>query len=647
MMISEPTSINTTPLFSTSLDMRIHPLSASPATNAFFQTGTTIPLTDDVTTIFVVGFPDDMTEREFQNMFTFCPGFEAASLKWHCKDQEDDNSVGSNGGKKQMIGFARFRTRLEAIEAVDILSGKKIDQEKGAILKAEMAKKNLHIKRGSVAPINNNLLSTNNNNNNNNTLQQALTSSSSNTSTIVGATSTTTSILPFTSSTTNSSTTSTTFISNGNGNSTTATNTPTHTGSVNSTLSLNSTIGEGTMSLLSKKLGRHVNGNNNNSNNTSVVNGTLNSSNNNNNNNSHFTSSSTTISSSIPNRVYDAFSPLPSDLLSPADYKNDPFIMNDPFTCSTPTTPIFSDALFGNLRSNSFDARPSEIGLMSPPRHFSISHSSGTTLNGNSSSNNNNNNVNGNHNSIINNTTTTSSSNSNNTNNNGFIGMNHHHPLHHPHQTNNLMMGPSPLSTTTTFTTQQQPTYGGGDEDVFNYLSKSSPVSNDRLFSTSPVFEDILSSRMGSLTMQMNNLTDLRSPSISSSIFRPSNPADQNPPCNTLYVGNLPPNTNEDELRQLFSQCRGYKRMCFRNKPQGPMCFVEFDDVLLATQALNEHQGHCLTTSIKGGIRLSFSKNPLFIKGSNTTATTSNIMTNNNTNNTTTIDTTTVHVDNN
>jgi hypothetical protein len=46
------------------------------------------------------------------------------------------------------------------------------------------------------------------------------------------------------------------------------------------------------------------------------------------------------------------------------------------------------------------------------------------------------------------------------------------------------------------------------------------------------------------------------------------------------------------------------------------MCFVEFDDVVLATHALNEHQGHCLTTSIKGGIRLSFSKNPLFIKGS-------------------------------
>lgn len=106
-----------------------------------------------------------------------------------------------------------------------------------------------------------------------------------------------------------------------------------------------------------------------------------------------------------------------------------------------------------------------------------------------------------------------------------------------------------------------------------------------------------------------------RSTSISSACFRAmNNSADQNPPCNTLYVGNLPPATSEDELRSLFSQCEGYKRMCFRAKPQGPMCFVEFEDVVYATQAMSEHQAHLLSNSIKGGIRLSFSKNPLFIK---------------------------------
>jgi hypothetical protein len=37
----------------------------------------------------VVGFPDDMAEREFQNMFTFCPGFEAAALKIPANDGDE------------------------------------------------------------------------------------------------------------------------------------------------------------------------------------------------------------------------------------------------------------------------------------------------------------------------------------------------------------------------------------------------------------------------------------------------------------------------------------------------------------------------------------------------------------------------------
>lgn len=108
----------------------------------------------------------------------------------------------------------------------------------------------------------------------------------------------------------------------------------------------------------------------------------------------------------------------------------------------------------------------------------------------------------------------------------------------------------------------------------------------------------------------------------------PANPADQNPPCNTLYVGNLPIGTSEDELKALFTRQRGYKRLCFRAKANGPMCFVEFDDVSFATKALHDLYGVQLTNSVKGGIRLSFSKNPLGIRGNqmngqNTTGSTS------------------------
>lgn len=103
-------------------------------------------------------------------------------------------------------------------------------------------------------------------------------------------------------------------------------------------------------------------------------------------------------------------------------------------------------------------------------------------------------------------------------------------------------------------------------------------------------------------------------PSFRQPNYPPVNPADQNPPCNTLYVGNLPMDTSEDELKAVFSKQRGYKRLCFRTKQNGPMCFVEFEDISFATKALSDLYGHPLHNSVKGGIRLSFSKNPLGVR---------------------------------
>jgi hypothetical protein len=88
----------------------------------------------------------------------------------------------------------------------------------------------------------------------------------------------------------------------------------------------------------------------------------------------------------------------------------------------------------------------------------------------------------------------------------------------------------------------------------------------------------------------------------------------ENPPCNTLYVGNLPLNADEEELRALFSCCAGYKRLSFKVKANGPMCFVEFEDIACATNAMDRLYGTLLSTSTKGGIRLSYSKNPLGVR---------------------------------
>lgn len=95
---------------------------------------------------------------------------------------------------------------------------------------------------------------------------------------------------------------------------------------------------------------------------------------------------------------------------------------------------------------------------------------------------------------------------------------------------------------------------------------------------------------------------------------------DANPPGNTLFVGNLPGSITsppastqlEEALRKIFSQKKGFRQMSFRVKSTGPMCFVEFEDVGCAGRALGEANGDTLDGTVKGGLRLSFSKNPLF-----------------------------------
>lgn len=140
-------------------------------------------------------------------------------------------------------------------------------------------------------------------------------------------------------------------------------------------------------------------------------------------------------------------------------------------------------------------------------------------------------------------------------------------------------------------------------------------------------------SNQSSLQLQPQSLLkDVPDLSLLARVPPPANPADQNPPCNTLYVGNLPPDATEAELRTLFMPQKGYRRLSFRTKNSllnnglgglshnhGPMCFVEFEDVAHATRALAELYGRALPRpnggNGKGGIRLSFSKNPLGVRG--------------------------------
>ncbi|KAF7722992.1 hypothetical protein EC973_002462 [Apophysomyces ossiformis] len=429
---------------------------------------------EEISTIFVVGFPEDMQEREFQNMFIFSPGFEAATLKVPNKDTEDDPSA-----RKQIIGFAKFRTRLEAMEAKDILSGRKVDAEKGSVLKAEMAKKNLHTKRGLS----------------NDQIPQVI---------------------------------------------------PAHTKSY---------------PILSQQQQQQQQQQQ-----------------------KRYTLPPPTSQAA----AYEAFHSVPAfsaDLLPPNELYADLFSPN-----ATPTTP-FSESAFISRASQQLDMRSGSVG--------DIFNGSGIG------------------NGLMASTSARTPA-----------GFNPDHRYSSPHILENDPNINS-LSKSTPLHTDRRPS-SLMNSSIFSQANPNHHYPHQQHPPSPPPQSHAqdnpnLGSRFGGLSINTSTTTistgGLPSPGITSptgyqsfGILGSANPADQNPPCNTLYVGNLPPNTNEEELKALFSKCVGYKRLSFRVKPSGPICFVEFDDVNCAAQALQELYGNPLSNSTKGGIRLSFSKNPLGVR---------------------------------
>ncbi|KAF9365179.1 hypothetical protein BGX34_011073 [Mortierella sp. NVP85] len=465
---------------------------------------------EEISTIFVVGFPDDMQEREFQNMFVFTPGFEAATLKIPNKDQQDDDALtlGVNGinPRKQIIGFAKFRTHQEALHAITVLNGRRVDAEKGSLLKAEMAKKNLHTRRG---------LSN----------DQAVVTPGTNAAVSAAA-------MP-----------------------------PTPGGINNNHITINN----------SKPLHplQHRN-------------------------------------SLAGIAAYDAFhsvpsvpcSPaLPSDLLSPNDYPSNYDFFSEVYTPSGTSNLGFGES-FNSRHQNTLQQQqqqqPSDLSSSFLGRQSAFDANRVDPLSMGSL----NNNVTGALAGPIAGSFPNSMSNSFSTRPIGFSG------------SQRFSKGHLEVESDTPATTS-------------GFLSKSIPTKTERGFKGS-LFnnEDLASTRFQGLPINTNAASALApvsvsTPNVSSPGFRPPiNPGDQNPPCNTLYVGNLPMNTSEDELRALFSRCVGYRRLCFRTKANGPMCFVEFENIECATMALNDLYGNPLSNSVKGGIRLSYSKNPLGVRNS-------------------------------
>ncbi|XP_004511897.1 uncharacterized protein [Cicer arietinum] len=80
-------------------------------------------------------------------------------------------------------------------------------------------------------------------------------------------------------------------------------------------------------------------------------------------------------------------------------------------------------------------------------------------------------------------------------------------------------------------------------------------------------------------------------------------------PCATLFVANLGPSCNEQELIQVFSRFPGFLKLKMQSTYGAPVAFVDFQDVASSTGALNSLQGTLLHSSpVDEGMRLEYAK---------------------------------------
>ncbi|KAJ3262687.1 hypothetical protein HDU77_000268 [Chytriomyces hyalinus] len=531
---------------------------------------------DDITTIFVVGFPEDIQDREFQNMFVFAPGFEAATLKFPANFAEDD---GVPAYKKQIIGFAKFRSRKEANFARDYLTGRKVDTERGSILKAEIAKKNLHVKRSATA-----------------------------TTADFHAPQTPT---PF--------------------------NMPTGAGSIlNGSMPLPSP-GIATMApfrqahhhLAPVQVNIDSSFSDYNSINSPLPWDILNDDGEHSHHNgvppsklatswgsvhTRTSSASTNVDVFAEHGINGVNSMENSNRNSPTDLDSDVEIVSQPHqqqafnggdgvgSLSSSYRGVFDKAMGKGTQpistsgastavNNADDKSGTSLGTSPFPQpRFATRMNSMSNMDRGFSS------------ALFNSDTLLSLP-----------------PGLKISTKNASSMSSGPMTAPMSQTTSLLSSLG---EQRTHSNNSSMLGSNDARSAANPLGSkfpplSISIPNAGSVTPTLQSApfsNAVTAAGVASAGFRC--PADQNPPCNTLYVGNLATNTNETELRDLFSRVIGYKRMSYRMRPNGPMVFVEFESISSAQQALQDMHGTLLSTSTKGGIRLSFSKNPLGVRPS-------------------------------
>ncbi|GAA5850429.1 hypothetical protein JCM5353_002718, partial [Sporobolomyces roseus] len=533
---------------------------------------------EEISTLFVTGFPDDMLEREFQNVFLFAEGFEAATLKIHTSalsggDGSEGSGSGINsgrtsfeeygrdeflrreacaspalngngmnggsligGGKKQSIGFARFRTQQQAFQAMEVLNRRKVDLERGSLLKAEMAKKNLHPKKQVfVIPAS--------------TIQTApLPPSSSFESNLVSQISHPSSINGSAPSSTAGTMITTTTIPGGGG--------PSIPLSALDADTLQKLANSGNVNpAVLAEIARQ---------NAAAVAATS-------------PKLSAPVSTSTGLSAYEAFHSVPSVPLARRDHQ---------YFDDQPSPLLAQDS---NHQYSSSSTLPLSA---SPPRQSNLLSQNSMLQQFDDRS---------------------------------VIDRPVEQLYSRPTPTADTYSNPSPLL--------------ASDIGAFSSIPRERQASypqQHQQTTTSPglAYESSFRSQLVPAAVrpqtqaqqQSSQLAQQQAQLAAAQAFaRNANPADMNAPKNTLYVGGLPavlPSLTgpfsashlEDSLRNAFSRCPGFKRLQFRSKSNGPIVFVEFEDTAYATKAMNEMYGYILGGLVKGGIRLSYSKNPLGVR---------------------------------
>lgn len=82
-------------------------------------------------------------------------------------------------------------------------------------------------------------------------------------------------------------------------------------------------------------------------------------------------------------------------------------------------------------------------------------------------------------------------------------------------------------------------------------------------------------------------------------------------PCSTLFLANLGPNCNEDELKQVLSQYPGFSMLKVRAKGGMPVAFADFEEIEQASKVMKELQGSLLPSSDRGGVHIEYARSKM------------------------------------